>query len=1094
MTAVPPRALLATLTCILSAAPLFAQATLGSAAVSGTVRDDSGAPIPDAKVVLIETSRGLAREASTNATGAYLFPTVSASVYSLTVTKAAFETYKLSDVLVEVGQRATLDVTLKVGAISTVVSVSAEQRVLLETESNAIGTVVDSDRLESLPLNGRNFLQLALLAGGSSALTGNANVIQTQVGHPDRGVILTGNMPQTTGYLVNGIATRGGRLGESALNLSVAAIDQFKVQQSFFMPDQGPNPGLVNVTTKGGGNQFHGQAFEFVRNEVFDARNFFAPTVEHLKRNQFGGAAGGPVRKDKIWFYGFYEGLREIDGFSSSAYTPTAAMFGGDFRAIPQIIYDPNTYDAQANTRAPFPGNIIPTNRINSVSTNLLKFYLPGSSLAQKPSNVFGNPRNTLNDDQWGVRLDASLTDRQSIYGQFIHQNSPAEQPGLFPLSGSFFPNQSDLIMVQHTWTISPTLISTARIGYIRNVALFANQGSALGHILGGIGITNTFDDRGVSGVGIQGYAGFGHAAGDLGNIDNHYQADEGLNYIRGAHNFQFGGSIRYRRTWQQNANAGANGNVAFQPFFTSQLTRNAQGQPIVQANTGDAFADFLLGSPLSGGVNGLPRLPYRFTQYMPYFGDTWKVSRTLTLNYGVSWFLATIPNPQNWARKLPHSFDPSTGLLTYAALGQVDPQILSFDSNNLAPRFGLAWSPSFLPHTVIRSGAGIYYADSALIEMQFSMSSPPFNTTLTITQPQTNPVPLYTLGKNVFPLLSFPVLDKNFAASLPNGTTAMLLNPDSRSPYISQWNVSIQHSFGNNDLLEADYVGSSGHKLQNRYDTAQCRPDATLFCDAATKPYPRYAGLLTADFNGNSSYDGLVTRYQHRAAAGLNLRFEYTVAKALTDGWESGGSTQSQITTCRACDKGPTSFDVRHRAVVSAIYDLPFGRLRKFGTNMSRGLDLLAGGWTVTGIASFATGAPIFLSGPNRTGSPSVTHRPNRICDGRDGGLLSNLRNNGFLAFNTSCFVIPPVGDFGNAGRDVINGPGVNNWDLGFGKFFPLMGEQTKLEFRAEMFNTFNHAQFGQPNSNSGDNVNFGRVSTAGRPRLIQMSMKLLF
>ncbi len=275
---------------LFTASSLLAQATLGSAAVGGAVRDDTGAAVPDAKVVLVETGRNLARETTTNASGAYLFPTISAGVYSLTVSKPAFETHKLSDVRVEVGQRATLDVALKLGQVSTVVSVSAEGRVLLETESNSIGTVVDSERVESLPLNGRNFLQLALLAGGSSDLVGNANVIGGQVGHPDRGVILAGNLPQTTGYLINGIATRGGRLGESSLNLSVAAIDQFKVQQSFFMPDQGPNPGLVNVSTKGGGNRFHGQAFEFVRNERFDARNFFAPNPERLKRNQFGGA------------------------------------------------------------------------------------------------------------------------------------------------------------------------------------------------------------------------------------------------------------------------------------------------------------------------------------------------------------------------------------------------------------------------------------------------------------------------------------------------------------------------------------------------------------------------------------------------------------------------------------------------------------------------------------------------------------------------------------------------------------------------------------------------------------------------------------
>jgi len=504
--------------------------------------------------------------------------------------------------------------------------------------------------------------------------------------------------------------------------------------------------------------------------------------------------------------------------------------------------------------------------------------------------------------------------------------------------------------------------------------------------------------------------------------------------------------------------------------------------------------ADFLLGYPITGGVNGLPRLPYRFTQYMPYFGDTWKVSRNLTFNFGGSWFLATVPDPQKWARNLVHSFDPSTGLLTYAALGQIDPKILSFDGNNFAPRFGLAWSPPFLPRTVIRAGAGAYYADSALIEMQFGIVAPPFNTTLTINQPQTNPVPLYQLGKNVFPLLSFPPLDKTFAASLPVNTNAFLVNPDSRSPYINQWNLSIQRSISNNDLLELAYLGSSGHKLQDRYDADQCRITANLMCDLATKPWPRYSGLLTADFNGNSSYEALITKFQHRTTGGVNLRFEYTVAKSLTDGWESGGSTQSQITTCRVCDKGPTSFDVRHRLGASAIYDLPFGRRHSLGRNLSRGLDLLAGGWTVTGIASFATGAPIFLSGPNRTGSTNVTHRPNRVCDGRSSDLMNNLRSNGFLAFDTSCFPIPAVGAFGNAGRDVLNGPGLQNWDLGFQKFFPLPGEQARLVFRAELFNAFNHANFGQPNANSGDGVNFGRVSSARAPRLIQFSMKLLF
>jgi len=1078
---------------MLVSAPLLAQATLGSAAVSGSVRDASEAAIPDAQVVLVETSRHLVRETTTNDAGSFVFPTVGAGIYSLKVTKPAFETYELGDLRVEVGQRAALDVVLKVGAVSNVVLVSAGERLLLATESNAIGTVVDSARVESLPLNGRNFLQLALTAGGANAPVGNSNNT-SQVGHPDRAVILAGNMPETTGYLIDGIATRGGRVGESAVNVSVAAIDQFKVQQSFFMPDQGPNPALVNVTTKGGGNAFRGQAFEYVRNNIFDARNFFALAKDNLKRNQFGGASGGPIRKDKLWFFGYYEGLRQVQTVTSNAYTPTQAMFGGDFTAIGQAIFDPATYSTATGMRQPFAGGVIPESRINPVSSNLLKYYLPGSSLAQRPSNLFGNPTNTLDDDQWGIRLDYSINSKQILFGQFIHQNSPAKTGGLFPLSGALFPNGSDLIVVQHTWTIAAALINTARIGFVRNVALDGNQGVAAGHILGQVGIRNTFDDRGISGISLQGYAGFGHAAGDLGNIDNSYQLDDGLNYIHGKHNVQFGASIRYRRTWQQNANAGALGTLTFQPALTAQVSTNPQGQATTQANTGDSFADFLLGYPVSGTVNGLPRLPYRFTQYLPYISDTWKVSRELTLNFGVSWFLSTIPDPQKWARNYVHSFDPSSGLLTYAALGQVNPEILSFDPKEAAPRFGLAWSPAKLRNTVVRAGAGVYYADSALIEMQFGMVAPPFSSTLAITQTLTNPIPQYQLAHNVFPQLSLPALSSTFATSLPNGTNAFLLNPSGRMPYVSQWNLSIQHVLGNNDLMEVDYLGSSAHRLQNRYDIDQCVVTAALFCNVATKPYPRYAGLLTADFNGNSSYEAIIAKYEHRMAGGLDLRAEYTFAKALTDGWELGGSTQSQIAGCRACDKGATSFDTRHRAVVSALYDLPFGRKRAFGKTLTPALDLIAGGWTVTAISTFATGTPVFLSGPATTSSLNITHRPNRICDGNNSDLLHNLRTNGFLAFDTSCFVTPPIGYFGNAGRDVIYGPGANNWDMGLQKFFRLGNEVRRLEFRAEMFNAFNHAQWSLPNGNAGAGANFGRVSSAGAPRLMQMGMKLLF
>lgn len=1071
---------------------LHGQAGLGTGTVNGTVRDAGNLAVPDAVVVLADTARGERRETKTNSTGLFIFPNVPPGQYLVEAQKSGFDSKRITGVQLQVGQVATLDLTLQVGSLSTVVSVSGEQSTVIDAESNVIGTVVNSQQVQQLPLNGRDFLQLALTASGSSQVTGGSDVYSAQIGHPDRAVVIDGNPPTTTGYTIDGIATRGQRLGESALNLSIAAIDQFKVQQGFFLPDQGPDPGLVNVTTQGGTNAFHGQLFEFLRNDAMDARSFFSAEPEALKRNQFGGALGGPIKKDRIWFYGFYEGLRQVSAFSANAYTPTQAMFNGNFQGLTTTIYDPTSYSASTGSRSPFSGNVIPTSRINPVSENLLKYYLPGASLSLLPNNLFANPRDTLDDDQGGLRVDSTLTSKQSLFGQFIHETGNAVNAGTFPLSGAAYPNSSTLAMVQHTWSFSPTFVNTARVGFTRDEALDTNEGVTAGHILGALGVANTLDDRGISAVTLTGYSSFGRANGNLGNIDNNYQADDGANWVYGNHTIQFGGSIRYHRTWQQNANANALGTLAFQPFFTAQLTHTASGALGATANSGNSFADFLLGLPYNASLAGLPMFQYRFTEYMPYVQDTWRVSKSLTLNVGLSWYLSTVPNPQGTARQYVHGFNPQTGLLTYAALGQVSPQVLSFDGNNLTPRLGIAWQPGFLSNTVIRAGAGTYYYNAALSEAQFAMVAPPFNTPLQLFNGQPNPT--YTLGQNVFPASSFPSLSSSTAASLPNGSTAFLLDPPGPVPYVNQWNFSIERAFGTNNSVEVDYLGSSAHRLQNRYDQDQCVPSATLFCSASTKPYPRYAGLLTADFNGNSSYEALYAKFTHRVSGGLDFRLEYTFSKVLTDAFEGPNvATSSQIADCRACDKGFASFDQLHRLVASTVYDLPVGHGRRFGASLPAIVDAAAGGWTLTAITTFATGVPIFITSPNQTASTYVSQRPDRICDGNDPGLAGNLRTDGLVYFNTSCFATPASGYFGNSGRDPLHGPGLNNWDLGIQKEFHIpVTEQSRLQFRGEFFNAFNHAQFTNPDSNTGDGAKFGTVSGTQSPRLVQVALKL--
>lgn len=1072
--------------------PVFSQTTLGNAALNGTITDGSGAPVVGAAITLTDTARGQIRETQSNEAGRYIFPTIPAGAYALRVSKDGFNSFERTQFSIDVGQLATVDAALQVGQVNTVMTVSGERGIVIETESNTIGTVVDSARVDALPLNGRNFLQLALLSAGANDATGRADVAG-QTGHPGRQVIIAGNMGGATGYLINGIAVRGGRLGELSLGLSVAAIDQFKIQQSFFMPDQGPNPGLINVTTKGGTNQIHGQAFWFVRNKSFDARNYFAVLPEDLKRNQYGFAVGGALKKDRLWFFANYEGLREITAFSAGAYTPTRNMFGGNFTEVPEVIYDPATFNAATGTRSPFPNQTIPNTRINGVATRLLEYYLPGSSLAARPRNLEGSPRNTLDDDQYSVRVDYAINTRQSLFGQWVAQDSPAVQRSLMPFAGAFYPNESQLAMAQHTWTLSPSLVNTWRAGFSRNVAQFSNEGRTLGPVLSDV-IRNALDPRGVVGVSFQEYGGFGRASGDLGNLDNNYQMDDSMSWNRGRHNFQFGASLRYRRTWQQNANAGAVGAVGFQRTFTTQLTRDAQGRlSPVRANTGNSFADFLLGYATSGSVRGLPLLPYRFGQVMPYFQDTWKVTRDLTLNYGISYFYAQVPDPQGSARTIPHGFDESTGLLQYAALGQVDPRVVSRDRNNWTPRVGFAWQPRWLPRTVFRGGAGVYYSDTRLIELQFAMVGPPFNDSVDLVTDLTNPNPAWVLGQNIFPPQPQTPLNANYAASLRN-VAPFIINPKGRDPYMQQWNFSVQHSLGERALLEFVYMGSSSHALQNRYDFNQCRLTSGLRCDPATRPWPNYTSLLRADFNGNSSYNAFLSKFQWRTNSGLNLNFEYTWAKALNDSWEGNASTNAQITQCRRCDKGHASFDVRHRAVVSSIYEVPFGKGRRFGASMPAAADVLAGGWTLTAIVALQTGVPFDITSPATTGSPFISHLSNRLCDGADDSLAGNLRNNGGRYFNTACFATPATGFFGNSARAPLHGPGVQNWDVGIQKHFRVpVTEQMKLQFRAEMFNAFNQAQFGNPNGNTGSPL-YGLVGSARQPRRVQFALKLMF
>lgn len=424
----------------------IAMSQTNTSVVEGRVADPSGGVIGDCSVVLTSIKTSGALTTRTNETGTFAFPAIPVGSYSLRVVKTGFKAFELSDFRVTLGQHVTQDVVLELGTVSESVTVeAADSALLLEPSSNELGTLIESVNVQQLPLNGRNYLQLGYLSGAAqdAGITAS-DFLTTQTGHPNRAITIAGTEQDLVGFTVNGISVAGTRLGDLALNVSIAAIDQFKVLQGFIMPAMGPDPGIVNVVTKSGANSFHGEAFEFLRNNDLDARNFFEaqPHPGPFRRNQYGGAMGGPIRRNKIFFFADYEGFRQVLAAPQGGFAPTQDMFKGDFSALPTTIYDPASFNSATGQRQPFSGNIILPGQINPVAQKLLAYYLPGSDYKTRPLNVFRDPVQTQNSDQGGMRVDGNLGSKHTLFGQYMHEVSPVDNPGLFPGSGLFYHNE----------------------------------------------------------------------------------------------------------------------------------------------------------------------------------------------------------------------------------------------------------------------------------------------------------------------------------------------------------------------------------------------------------------------------------------------------------------------------------------------------------------------------------------------------------------------------------------------------------------------------------------------------------------------------
>ncbi len=1086
--------------CFMTMRPGFGQLITGD--ILGTIQDSTGAVVPGAKVSLTAVDTGHRFEANSDASGGYIFAQLKPGHYKVQASKEGFRTENVSDIDLLVGQRPRVDITLQVGAVAQEIEVSAGGVQLLESQTSAIGEVMQERPVQELPLNGRNFMQLAVLSPGVAPVGTGVSPATIWVGQSNVTTSVSGLRESNESFLLDGIESRNARFGSVGLRPSPEAIQEFKMQTSNFSAEYGRSAAIINTTLKSGGNALHGSAYEFIRNSALDANNFFlnlagAPKPQ-FQQNNFGFSLGGPVvlphvyhGHDKTFLFINYEGIRSRHGITGEALVPSAAQMGGnladDSAGIGIIPTDspfctsnsgsPKCFNViDPTTGQPFPGNVIPEDRLDPVAQKWRGFVpVPNvSGLAggvQPPSFNYTNSTKNRNDmNQANFRLDHSLSSRDQLFGSYSFEDRPHFEPSAMPLQGTAFPLRNQLLAVTETHIFSPTVVNEARFGYNRSktyqlsqAALGPNYASTL------FGFTNTSNnpfDYGVPYAYVSGLSTIGSFAEAIGATDEDFQVVDNLSMVRGKHNVKLGVNFIHEKFYQITDFSGV---PSF--YFYGQYT-------------GTTLGDLVLGDPYNAvtGV-GDSHQNLRTNWWSGYLQDDWRVKPSLTLNMGLRYEHAQTPydteNRTEW-------FDPAIAQVVTSQSGGVRNGIVDPNWHNIAPRVGLAYSPRYLKNTVFRSSFGIFYATDNWNELQFLVIGPPyFNVQNIYSDP-------------VRPTIS---LEHLFPSALESGGT---LQPDSvdkrnRTPYVQEWSFDMQHTFAKDWVLDVGFVGNVAQKLPQRRNENIGSPDPTGTIPLAERePFPN-VGVIVADYNGGwSSYSGMAVRAEKRLANGFYLLGAYTWSHAI----DLGNTDENSLISSnfKTFDKGNGTFDVRQRMVLSYVYELPFGPGKHFLAGTSGALHRLVSGWQLNGITTFSTGqyetATLPLDWIN-LGGWFTASLPNRVGN----AYPANQNYNNWLNINS--FVVPGCPSYvpcsngihleGNSGRNDLITPGINNWDFSVTKATRI-SERASLQFRAELFNGWNHTQFGPENSSVVPGQ-FGRISNVRvSPREVQFALKLVF
>ncbi len=1073
--------------------------------IVGTLTDQAGASVPNTAITLSNDATGFRREAVSNANGQYVAYSLPTGVYTLTVAQPGFETLIRKGVEVTAAATVTVDLRLALGDVKQTLEVNAVAP-LVQDQSATVSSLITNRQILEMPLNGRTFTSLILLSPGAYA--GSANNLTTSP-YAMRGstnISVNGSSPQNNSYLIDGIFNRNLWLSTLIMVPTVDSIQEFRVLTSNYSAEYGNAAGAITVVqTKSGTNAYHGSAYEFLRNSKLDANTFFnnrqGVAKPGFRRNEFGGTVGGPIRKDKTFFFADYQGIRLRQPQSITSTIPTVAlrdMFTtGNFNALGTAIYDPITLQRGPNgnlIRSQFAGNRIPLTRLDPAAVRLINL-LPLPTSNRSTQNFVFNPSLAQDTDQFDVRVDQNLGLGDHLFGKYSFDNSNLTSPGLLPspaspgvaigpyvsadgaATASAVPLRNQSGTFNYTHVFGPATVNEARVGVVRwnqriePLGNSFNTATELG--IPGININN--QSGGLPAFSITGYQVIGdNSTFPETSQSTSFQYEDVLTLTRGSHTLKAGGYfIRHR--FNIFSAFPTRGQFGFNGQFTRQIGSSS-------AQT--ALADFALGATSSVTRNVLTGpVGLRFSNVAGFIDDSWRINNRLTWNFGLRYELLTPPYEVNdrWS-----NFNLSTAQLVIAGRNGNGRRLRNVDTNNFAPRMGITYALTSDRKTIFRSGFGISYVEAGQGGGQLYKNLPFYFSQVVATDQNGTPPVLISDG------LPIPVAPSPDDSQALSGGNPNAWDFDLQSTRVTQWSAGIERQLASTLLLDVAYVGTRTAGLISSYNFNQSFPGPGA--QGPRRPfYPINPDVTNVSYRTNyagAKYHSLQVKVEKRYSAGLTGTIAYTYSKYMANGGNinGGGNGPPQNARCFSCEWGSMPEDLRHIVVVNHVYELPFGPQRKY---LTRGwLSHLAGNWNVTGIWTMTTGdhftPTLGTSVSNSAGGSG--DRPDRIDDGNmpvDQRSIDNW-------FNLAAFRSAAQYTFGNAGRGILVGPGNFNVDLGVHRNFSIR-ERFRLTYRWEMFNAFNRANFNDPNAVIGS-VQAGQISGTAPARTMQMALKLIF